>query len=84
VKRFNPMSHTPTMQELFQRALDKIDRRIQNPAYAGHHAKEALWDIRKDLFEQQVPDTEEERRAYCADLDHCLRNMDRSVRRRRV
>jgi hypothetical protein len=70
-----------TLQELFVRALGKIDRRIQNPAYAGHHAEEALWEIRKDLFEQQM--TDEERRAYFDDLDHCLRNIDRSVRRRR-
>ena len=77
------MRKEPTMQELFLRALGKIDRRIENPAYTGH-AKEALWDIRKDLFEQQIPETDEERRAYYADLDHCLRNMDRSVRRRRV
>jgi hypothetical protein len=40
-----------------------------------------LWDNRKSLFEQR---TDDEQRALYHELDYCLRNIDRSVRRRRT
>jgi hypothetical protein len=62
-------------QELFQRALSKIDRRIQNPACAGH-AKKALFELRQYLFEQK---TDDEQRALFDELNYRLRNIDRAV-----
>jgi hypothetical protein len=74
------MRKEPTTQELFLRAIDRIDRRIQNPAYAGY-PKDVLWDLRKSLFEQK---TDEEQQAELDEMDYCLRNIDRMARRRRV
>jgi len=64
-----------TKDELFQRVLARIDRRLQNPAYAGYAVKDALRAHRDSLF------------AEGGDLDidnlnHCLRNIDRAVKRR--
>jgi hypothetical protein len=75
------MRQNPTMRDRFQRALDKIDRRLENPAYSDYE-KKALWENRNSLFEQKA-ETDEERLAQFDELDWCLRNIDRSMRQRR-
>jgi len=62
---------TPPHYVLFQRALEKIDRRIQNPAYS--EVKGALWVYRKAVFDGFELEK----------LDLCLRDIDRQVKRRR-
>jgi len=85
------MEKEPTMQELFLRALNKIDRRLQSPIYP-EYAKEALRDHRKSLVEQIPPprpaadffreDVNKKRRAQFNNLKYYLRNIDRETKRR--
>jgi hypothetical protein len=64
------MKQPATMADRLRRALSRIDRRLENPAYT-RYARQELSDHRAALLDEEF--TEQ----GLDDLDNCLRIIDR-------